>query len=522
MRFTLTTIFFFFFLLDIFGQSNNDYTDMLLEAQNNLYVQPAESVKIAEHIIQKTTNSTQRIQAHLLDAEAFTVMGNYDNAVKANIEAKKLAESAQDLERVVKTSVSSIVLLNQLGMDVVAKEYFLRTKTFVGETNKQKIATYLKGGTELLEGYTFLETENYSQALQKFINANSFFNEIPDEILRNQTTAVLIETYLPATNLDSAKQFFQSTLQNTSGAPPNNFLQMVTLNQLGKVYFLQKDYYQSLTSYQAALEISENLNNKPYISKIMEGLSATYLALDKASLFYSNRTESSQITNTVEVEEDKAVNSLYNYINDNHTEQKEKVKKAYQNNLMLMGGILFLLLLTWAILRYRYRNRARQYERFINYFEKKQNPIETLPEKEVSKRMNIPKETEESLIKKLNQFENSKQFTKQDMSLALLASQFETNTKYLSEIINTYKNKNFNSYINELRINYITDRLKNNKTYLQYKISYLAEESGFSSHSSFATVFKAVTGIPPTVFIELLRDQKKQSKIYAEEYEEAE
>ena len=108
------------------------------------------------------------------------------------------------------------------------------------------------------------------------------------------------------------------------------------------------------------------------------------------------------------------------------------------------------------------------------------------------------------------------------MSLALLASQFETNTKYLSEIINTYKNKNFNSYINELRINYITDRLKNNKTYLQYKISYLAEESGFSSHSSFATVFKAVTGIPPTVFIELLRDQKKQSKIYAEEYEEAE
>jgi YesN/AraC family two-component response regulator len=136
--------------------------------------------------------------------------------------------------------------------------------------------------------------------------------------------------------------------------------------------------------------------------------------------------------------------------------------------------------------------------------------------------MNIPKETEEALIKKLNQFENSKQFTKQDMSLAMLASQFETNTKYLSEIINNYKNKNFNSYINELRINYITEKLKNNRTYLQYKISYLAEESGFSSHSSFATVFKTVTGIPPTVFIELLRNKKTKSKIYTEAYEEAE
>lgn len=522
MRFLLTTIFFLSFLINIFGQSNNDYTEMLQEAQNNLYNQPAESVKIAEHIIQKATNTTQRIKAHLLDAEAYTIMGNYDKAVNATIEAKKLAESTQDLEMLVKTSTSSFFLLNQLGMDVVAEEYFLRTKAFVGEKSKHNSATYLKGGTELLKGYKSLEAENYPEALQSFINAKIYFEEIPDAILSNQTHAVIIETYLPATNPDAAKEYLESTLDNTSEALPNNFVKIITLNQLGRLYFLQKEYSQSLMAYQAALEISESLDNKFYISKIMEGLSATYLALDKASLFYSNRTESGQIINTVEAEEDKAVNSLYNYINNNHITQKEKVKQAYQRNLTLLGGILILLLLTWAILRFRYRNRARQYERFINYFENKQNPKEILPEKEVSKKMNIPKETEDVLIKKLHQFENSKQFTKQDMSLAMLASQFETNTKYLSEIINTYKNKNFNSYINELRINYITDKLKNNNTYLQYKISYLAEESGFSSHSSFATVFKAVTGISPTVFIELLKDKKAKSKIYDEAYEEAE
>ena len=123
------------------------------------------------------------------------------------------------------------------------------------------------------------------------------------------------------------------------------------------------------------------------------------------------------------------------------------------------------------------------------------------------------------MVQKLSQFENSKQFTKQDMSLAMLASYFDTNTKYLSEVINTHKDKNFNSYINELRINYIIDKLKNNRTYLQYKISYLAEESGFSSHSSFATVFKAVTGIPPTVFIEMLKTTKKYPKPTYEEVE---
>lgn len=494
---------------------------MLQEAQNILYTQPAESVKITEHIIQKAANPSQKIQAQLLIAEANNVMGGYDNAINAIIKAKKLAETTQDFEMMVKTSISSIVLLNQLEMDVVAEEYFLRTKAFLGETSNQKTTTYLKGGTELLGGYKFLETENHSQALQKLLQANTFFEAIPDKMLSNQTTAVIIEIYLTATNFDSAKKYLQSILDTIPEAPSNNFLQMVALNQLGRLYFLQKDYSQSLTSYLAALEISKNLNNKPYISKIMEGLSATYLALDKASLFYSNRSESGQITNNVEIEEDKAVNSLYIYINDNHTGQREKVEKTYERNLTILGSILLLLLLSWSILKYRYSNRARQYESFIKYFENKQKPETVLPEKEVSKRVNIPKETEEVLLKKLHQFENSKQFTKQDMSLAMLASQFETNTKYLSEVINTYKYKNFNSYINELRINYIIDKLKNNNTYLQYKISYLAEESGFSSHSSFATVFKAVTGISPTVFIELLKDKKRKSNFSKKVYEEA-
>jgi AraC-like DNA-binding protein len=40
-------------------------------------------------------------------------------------------------------------------------------------------------------------------------------------------------------------------------------------------------------------------------------------------------------------------------------------------------------------------------------------------------------------------------------------------------------------------------------------VSYLAEESGFSSHSSFATVFKSVTGISPTKFMDFLQKRKE-------------
>ena len=47
---------------------------------------------------------------------------------------------------------------------------------------------------------------------------------------------------------------------------------------------------------------------------------------------------------------------------------------------------------------------------------------------------------------------------------------------------------------------------------MNYKISYLAENCGFSSHSSFATVFKSITEISPVTFIELLRNEKKNSQ----------
>jgi AraC-like DNA-binding protein len=68
-------------------------------------------------------------------------------------------------------------------------------------------------------------------------------------------------------------------------------------------------------------------------------------------------------------------------------------------------------------------------------------------------------------------------------------------------VINSSYQRDFNTYINELRINYIIDKLKTDSNYRLYKLSFLAEESGFSSHSKFSAVFKAVTRLTPTKFI---------------------
>lgn len=71
----------------------------------------------------------------------------------------------------------------------------------------------------------------------------------------------------------------------------------------------------------------------------------------------------------------------------------------------------------------------------------------------------------------------------------------------------------FNNYINELRIQFIIDKLLKEPIHRKYKFSTLAEEAGFSSQNKFSTVFKKSTSITPSEFIKQLEltSKSKQS-----------
>ncbi|AZA51574.1 helix-turn-helix domain-containing protein [Chryseobacterium sp. G0201] len=121
-------------------------------------------------------------------------------------------------------------------------------------------------------------------------------------------------------------------------------------------------------------------------------------------------------------------------------------------------------------------------------------------------------ETETKLLELLNDFEKGNLYNNKNMSLPFLSGELNTNTKYLSYVINQHKSADFKAYINRLRINYIIDKIIKDEKYRQYKISILAEECGFSSHSKFASVFKAVTDFSPSAYIKLLDTENQLDK----------
>lgn len=136
---------------------------------------------------------------------------------------------------------------------------------------------------------------------------------------------------------------------------------------------------------------------------------------------------------------------------------------------------------------------------------------DAIQEDKVISNISISSKTENDLLRKLELFEKNKGFIKKDVNLTTLSKQFETNTKYLSEVIKIHRQKPFNLYLNELRINYIVNRLKNEPKYISTKVSYLASDCGFASHSTFTTIFTQIMNESPSVFVKRIKEEQKKS-----------
>ncbi|QNJ96735.1 hypothetical protein ALE3EI_0144 [Constantimarinum furrinae] len=500
-----------------------DFQEMMLEAQKIVFSEPQEAVKIADHLIQNSASPQQSVAAYKILGRAYYVQGNFNNAVLAGMKAKDIAERIEDPELQMEVVWFTLPILMQLQLDMVAQKYYENVLAIQNSGSNLTRHTRQRAGTTIFQNLKRIEEGNLNE-LDFLSEAISAFESSGDWLIAADLEAILLNKYTNSATYEAGSNYLHSFLNNNNNNNDTyrgDYHRMIALFRLGEIHFKNKAYDKAIQPLASALDLSEKLSNSYFRAQISEVLALTYLPTQDLKSFYMYKEIGTSLENEVTQDEKEAVNSIYNYINQNHVRREEQAIGYYRQTFLILGGIFILVLMIWAGLRWRYRRRIAQYAEFIKYFKNRESEKteKKIIQKVSAKSAVVPKETEEALIKKLDQFERSVQFTKNEMSLAMLAAQFETNTKYLSEVINSNKNKNFNTYINELRIDYIIDKLRHQPTYLNYKISYLAEESGFNSHSSFATVFKSVTGISPTVFIDILKSNTEKEQPKKKAYE---
>ncbi|MEZ4874953.1 MAG: helix-turn-helix domain-containing protein [Flavobacteriaceae bacterium] len=103
---------------------------------------------------------------------------------------------------------------------------------------------------------------------------------------------------------------------------------------------------------------------------------------------------------------------------------------------------------------------------------------------------------------KLEAFESKQHFLQKELTLQSLAKKLDTNSNYLSRILNVTKGKNFSQYLNELRINYALLAIRYNPDFRKYTIEAIAKECGYNNATTFSRVFYKQTGIYPSYYIE--------------------
>ncbi len=113
----------------------------------------------------------------------------------------------------------------------------------------------------------------------------------------------------------------------------------------------------------------------------------------------------------------------------------------------------------------------------------------------------------ENILHQLEIFENENKFLDTQISQKMLSEDLGTNSTYFSKIINTYKGKNFTLYINDLRLEFIIDQLKNDVKYLNMDVKELASRAGFSSAENFSDNFRRKFDLKPSVFMKMMKDK---------------
>lgn len=333
-----------------------------------------------------------------------------------------------------------------------------------------------------LSGFSNLKQKKYTAAIAKLSKAYNYFSTIDD----NNRTNILFNLGEAYEGLNNKELAVQSFIKLDSSVSKSN----ITFPELREVYTYLIDYYKEKNNKEKQLY---------YIDRFLK----VDKKLDEQFKYLATELPKKYDTPNLLQEKESIINDL-----------KNRKKTLYASI-----GILLIMFLSILYLYYKAKKTAKKHRKIaqelIQGFETRSSDSSAEIEKVIPESQNhgqiqeienkiintISDDVTQFILKELEAFENKKLFLKSGITLASLAKSIKTNTAYLSEVINSHKGKNFNSYLNDLRIDYVLERLVKDKKFRSYKLPAIAEEIGYNNVQAFSVVFKKKTGTTPSIYI---------------------
>ena len=454
----------------------------------------------AEKLAAETGDYAWQARANGLLSGQYRMMELYNRAKKYSEKALSLIPKISDPEKANSTAglMQQELAFCNMDQENYRQAIFHLQKAAINFQRLTDSKEYLIMTNERLLGENYLWQKSYDTALTHFQRALDISAGQPVEYITGMIHKGLAETHLELGNLNEAKKYLDRAEKI---ANESQYLQIKNA-----IYDLSKRYYDAVKDtgkLAVAREKKEFVANE-LLDKRASLLDKSFAQLEEDEI--KNEAVSRQKTGTIFLLCFLLLGTVTCFII-----YGKKRRKAEQ---MRFKAIL-------EQLETKEKDAAKKTEEIVNHEMQEQEgngrvdvPLEQEPgapqpndDNDVRSIMSV--ETEQKLLAGLDEFEKANLYLDKNLSLSSLATSLDTNNKYLSYIIKTHKQADYSTYVNELRVDYVIEKLKNDPEWRHYKISVLAETAGFASHSQFAAVFKSLKGLSPSAFIRYLAAETK-------------
>ncbi len=468
---------------------------------------------ITDSLLEHAINGRQRIKGLMLLANLSIQSNDHEEALVYALRAEDIAKKEKDYEWQLRTAGFLSAIFRDANLIAEAREHLKVVEAASKKVKKSIDYDLIKINIHHERAHFEWKDGNFEKAILELQSAQKYIPLLKEKMQAgffSNNYLMLGENYLDLQEYEKAAEYFHLALDNK--VPNENLNYSAIYRGLGEIELQKKSYDQAIDYLKLAEEYIPSNQHFSASIPVYKSLSNYHkeISLLKEAMHYDSLYLQGIKTRASFTEK------LSDRLVQNRLTEQSFASKRSVILYGTSGSLAALVLLLFVRLRMVRRKERRRYEAFVQKQKSVSPPLRVDRDRVLRKNTTsyreepiMPLETEQRLLNELEKLEGNNFFTRKDISLAVLATQLQTNTRYLSYIVNTYKGKDFSNYIHDLRIEFALDKLQNDPRYLKYKIAYLAEECGFSSHSKFTSVFKSITGVSPSVFVSFIKRERE-------------
>ncbi|MEM6685767.1 MAG: hypothetical protein AAF617_08280, partial [Bacteroidota bacterium] len=403
-------------------------------------------------------NNRLYINALSQKGRTYYAFGKYDEAIQYYLQIDSVGRKTNNIRYQIYSNHNIGITKNVLGDHQGAVELHLKNKELLTPiVERENYQTpYLNMLIGLISAYTNFDIDkaaNYLPELKSWSLKNNDTSALTYYYTFQGIVAFMHENYDTALN----ELHIADSLATSLGAK-RNFYDIYRFR--GKSYYKKQKFSKAIDEFESIKKLQKEIEFDDFdLKEAFSLLASSYEQLERPKKALENYrlahklsytdTIKKNIRNTISNEYDKK--TLEDKIK---TLENNSTQKAIQNTSLwlISGGLLIAFLILLWIYKKQQRDNQQKFDALVQKLAADTSKKEIA---ETNAKYQISDEKITKILDGLAKFEQSKAFLKQNTSLVTVAKKLNTNTTYLSQIINEQKGVTFKNYITELRITYV-------------------------------------------------------------------